>query len=142
MFEDVGKKLKGFAAFYSICTLVAAVFGFIGIFVLADNLRLSGWELVLMLVGFALVVVVMLGTCWAICAFGEVTESTQWIERKLNDANETLTETKDLLRKALAVPMTEAEQKEADWEKQARIRKELDEMKTEAFRAFRAKAEK
>ena len=112
MFDEVGGKLKGFAIFNVVCTVIVTVLGLIEIFMLADDLYLSGWVIVLMVVCLALLVVAMLGGCWAIYAFGEVTERATGIDRKLVDANKTLKETKELLRKAFVDPVAETERKE------------------------------
>ena len=112
MFDRVGGKLKGFAVLNAVCTAIVALLGLIEIFMLADDLYLSGWEIVLMVVGLALLVVGLLGGCWAIYAFGEVTERATGIDRKLADTNKTLKETKELLRKAFMDPVAETERKE------------------------------
>ena len=112
MFDEVGGKLKGFAIFNAVCTVIVAVLGLVEIFILVDTFEPSGWVIFLMIVALTLAVVAMLGGCWAIYAFGEVTERTTGIDRKLADANETLKETKELLRKAFVDPVAETERKE------------------------------
>ena len=146
MFDGVGGKLKGFAVLNAVCTAIVALLGLIEIFMLADIMSLSGWEIVLSVVVLALLVVAMLGGCWAIYAFGEVTERTTGIDRKLADANETLKETKELLRKAFVDPVAETERKEqAEAEAKAaaeaeRVRAQEEQARREA-EAARAKAE-
>ncbi len=136
MFDEVGGKLKGFAVLNAVCTAIVALLGLIEIFMLADDLRLPGWAIVLMVVGFALLVVAMLGGCWAIYAFGEVTERTTGIDRKLADANETLKETKELLRKAFVDPVAETERKEQA-EAEAKAAAEAERVRAQEERARR-----
>ena len=146
MFDGVGGKLKGFAVLNAVCTAIVALLGLIEIFMLVDPLELSGWEIFLTIVALALLVVGLLGGCWAIYAFGEVTERTTKIDRNLADANETLKETKELLRKAFVDPVAETERKEqAEAEAKAaaeaeRVRAQEERARREA-EAARAKAE-
>ena len=150
MFNEVGGKLKGFAIFNVVYTVIITVLGLVDIFLLADTLRLSGGEIVLSVVCLALLVVFMMGACWVIYAFGEVTERTTGIDRKLADTNKTLKETKELLRKAFVDSVAETERKEkaqaeaeeAARTEQSRIRAELDRQKAEAVRAKQAEKQR
>lgn len=136
MFDEVGGKLKGFAVLNAVCTAIVALLGLIEISMLEDDLLLSGWVIVLMVVCLALLVVAMLGSCWAIYAFGEVTERTTGIDRKLADANETLKETKELLRKAFVDPVAETERKEQA-EAEAKAAAEAEKVRAQEERARR-----
>ena len=123
MFENVEKKLKTYARVNFIAVIFIAMIGVLAIFGFAHDDGIGVVATLLILLGFALLIYVLLATCWFMYAFAEITESTK--------------ATNEALRLAFAKKLTEELRQQAEAKAKADAAREAALQKAAQERAAR-----